>query len=256
MYGLAYVLIPPTFASLQAELDKSFAPFMRGGDDAFPRSALAFDDVTDDLVRLHRTALTYESGRVTWRNTAVDCSFFVRSESLSEHLDACGLDHFEGTLAEIEPDFETFVSRFTRFETRDATTSRYGRWLNPIGYWDWWELGGRFNGVVTGEPSPATSEHAISSGPSSGRQLMATIGNMLGAPEPDERTQIEANVELVQTLKQRAKKGGLAGCRLQLFCRLAFVQTNIAGLIASSGTTSKLAPALLSTLHLMPISRR
>jgi hypothetical protein len=35
MYGLAYVLIPKQFASLQAELDQAMAPFMRGGDKEF-----------------------------------------------------------------------------------------------------------------------------------------------------------------------------------------------------------------------------
>src|SRR5437868_567091 len=205
MYGLAYVLIPPTFESLQAELDRNLAPFRRGGDDVFPRSALAFEDVTDELVRLHQTAFTYDSGEETWRNTRIECVYDLRSDRLSEYLEACGLDHFRGTAAELEPNFDAFVTRFTRYEARDATTCRYGRWLNPIGYWDWWELGGRFNGVITGDPRPAASEHPISSGSSSGRSLMATIGTMLGAPEPDEETQIEANVELTESLKERAK---------------------------------------------------
>jgi hypothetical protein len=206
VYGLAYVLIPPAFKSLQAELDRSLASFMRGGDDVFPRSALAFDDVTDELARLHQIAFTYASKKVTWQAINHDCAYYLRSERVLEHLDACGIDHFEGTLAELEPSFDAFVSRFTRYEARDGTTSRYGRWFNPLGYWDWWELGGRFNGVITGDPRPAASNHSISSGVSSGRALMETIGAMLGAPEPDEKTLIEANVELVETLRERAKK--------------------------------------------------
>ena len=182
MYGLAYVLVPRAFKSLQAELDKSLAPFMRGGDDVFPRSALTFDDVTDELVRLHKIAFTYNSGRLTWQTTNHGCVYYLRSDRVSEHLNACRLDHFEGTLAELEPSFDTFVCRFTRCEARDAATSRYGRWLNPIGYWDWWELGGRFNGVITGDRRPAASDHTISSGASSGRALMETIGTLLGAP--------------------------------------------------------------------------
>ena len=134
------------------------------------------------------------------------CVYYLRSDRVSEHLNACRLDHFEGTLAELEPSFDTFVCRFTRCEARDAATSRYGRWLNPIGYWDWWELGGRFNGVITGDRRPAASDHTISSGASSGRALMETIGTLLGAPDPDERTQVEANVELAETLKELGKR--------------------------------------------------
>lgn len=59
MYGLAYVLIPTQFASLQSELDRTLAPFKRGGDDAFPREKLTFEDATEWLARLHRAKFRY-----------------------------------------------------------------------------------------------------------------------------------------------------------------------------------------------------
>jgi len=120
-------------------------------------------------------------------------------------MSACALDRFEGTFAEIEPDFDAFVRRFTRFEAPDPTTKRYGRWLNPIGYWDWWELGGRFNGVITGLRRPAAAEQAISSGPSRGRPVMENLAAALGASVEGEQAEIEANVELVETLRAGAE---------------------------------------------------
>src|SRR5580693_4707295 len=67
MYGLAYVIIPVNFASLQQELDRTLAPFMRGSDNNFPREKLAFDDATDELMRLHRAKFRYASDRsVIW----------------------------------------------------------------------------------------------------------------------------------------------------------------------------------------------
>jgi hypothetical protein len=54
MYGIAYVIIPTEFESLQVALDEALAPFRRGGPDEFPREALAFDDVTEELRQLHR----------------------------------------------------------------------------------------------------------------------------------------------------------------------------------------------------------
>jgi hypothetical protein len=89
MYGLAYVLIPQTFASLQAELDRTLAPFMRGGDDKFPRDKLAFDDATDRLARLHRTAFRYGAdGSITWREADAASSFDLRLGRLAEHVAA------------------------------------------------------------------------------------------------------------------------------------------------------------------------
>ena len=126
--------------------------------------------------------------------------------SLKEHLSACALDRFEGTFAEIEPDFDAFVCRFTRFDARDATTRRYGRWLNPNGFWDWWGLGGRFNGVITGERRPAAAKQAISSGPNRGRAVMENIAEVLGASSASRQAEIEANVELVETLKAAAER--------------------------------------------------
>lgn len=208
MYGLAYVLIPSSFISLQSELDQTLARFRRGGDDTFPRDKLAFDDATDGLRRLHSTKFRYNSdGSVLWRDSDdAASSFDLRLSKLSEHMTACRLDEFEGTFAELEPDFDAFVRRFTDFNQRDPDTSRYGRWLNPVGYWDWWELGGRFNGVITGDPRPAAAEQIISSGPSRGRAILGNVVAALGGRAASKEAEIEANVELVASLKLAADR--------------------------------------------------
>jgi hypothetical protein len=114
----------------------------------------------------------------------------------------CWLGEFEGTFAELEPDFDAFVRRFTKFDRRDPDTSRYGRWLNPVGYWDWWELGGRFNGAITGERRPAGAEQAISSGLSRGRAILGNVVTALGGSACGSEAEIEANVELVASLRR------------------------------------------------------
>jgi hypothetical protein len=208
MYGLAYVLLPSAFASLQSELDRTLAPFRRGGDGEFPRAKLAFDDATDTLARLHRSKFRYHrDGSVRWGDSeAAASSYELRLSKLSEHMAACRLDEFDGTFAEIEPDFDAFVRRFTDFGQRDPETSRYGRWLNPIGFWDWWELGGRFNGAITGERRPAGAEQVISSGPNAGRAVLGNVAGAFGADAAREKAEIEANVELVASLKLAADR--------------------------------------------------
>jgi hypothetical protein len=213
MYGLAYVIIPARFESLQAELDQTLAPFRRGGEDVFPRERLAFDDATKDLRLLHGARFRYNpDGSLRWLAGDAAASYDLSLTALSEHMKACRLDSFEGTFAEIEPDFDTFVQRFTRYARVDAATGRYGRWLNPIGYWDWWELGGRFNGASTGERRPAGAEPTISSGPSPGRAILGNVVRALGGQPSPERSEIEMNVELVESLKgagERLESRGL-----------------------------------------------
>jgi hypothetical protein len=212
MYGLAYVLTPLRFDSLQSELDRSLAPFRRGGEGQFPREKLSFEDATGTLARLHQCRFRYNlDGSFSLLDGAAGDSFALSLSNLKNHLAGCALDRFEGAFAEIEPDFDRFVRRFTRYEALDPATRRYGRWLNPIGYWDWWELGGRFNGVITGERRPVAAEQAISSGPSRGRLVLGNVTAALGAPENGEQAQIEANVELVETLKVAAERGDRHG---------------------------------------------
>jgi hypothetical protein len=203
MYGLAYVLLPRKFTSLQAELDRTLASFKRGGEKEFPREKLAFDDATESLTRLHHATVTFNAdGSLSLRDGDPTSSYELCLSRLAEHLAACRLDTFEGKLAEIEPDFDRFVRSFTDYRQRDPQTGRYGRWLNPIGYWDWWELGGRFSGVITGERRPAGAEQGISSGPSAGRAMLGRVVEALGGRTRDEEAAIEANVELVETLKR------------------------------------------------------
>jgi len=211
MYGLAYILIPARFESLQSELDRALAPFRRGGDDKFPRDKLAFADATERLAQLHRSRFRYHrDGTLTWLGGDAAPSFDLSLSSLAEHMTACRLDRFEGTFAEIEPDFDVFVRRFTDFKNPDGIAGHYGHWLNPIGFLDWWELGGRFNGVIIGDRRPAGPEQIISSGPSTGRAIMGNLAVALGG-RANAEAEIEANVELVESPKAAAERDEARG---------------------------------------------
>lgn len=214
MYGLAYVLMSAGFQSLQDELDSALAPFERGVEKDFPRDKLAFDDLTPSLRALHESTFEWRPrGSVRWKTVpptkeAAGMTFHLDLRRLDEHFAACNLDRFEGTFAEVEPDFDAFVAKFTDDNVRDPETGLYGRWLNPLGRWDWWELGGRFNGVIVGDPRPASSEQAISSGKNIGRAALGNIARALGGAPSSAEAEIEANVELVQTLRARAGEEG------------------------------------------------
>ncbi len=207
MYGLTYVMLRLNFTSLQQELSLSLAPFQRGGDNRFSQSALAFEDATPSLRRLHSAAFEYNGGAIAWDLGIAASSPMLDLALVIEHLNALGLDGFRGTFSEIEPDFDRFVVRFSHFRQRDSKTGKFGSWNNPLGRWDWWELGGRYNGVITGEKLPASGVGGFSSGPHSGRDTLQSVVEAFAGTTPDAEAWIEANVELASTLLSRLCAG-------------------------------------------------
>jgi hypothetical protein len=211
MYGLAHVIIPTAFTSLQATLDETLAPFKRGGADDLPRDKLAFDDVTEALQKSHRTKFEFDiadgeglriAGGDPMRLHHLDAA------AIRAFLEAEGVRSWSGSLTDVEPDFDSFAHRFSQWKSRDAETGGYGQWLNPLGRWDWWDLGGRFDGVIAGSLQSGTGDASmISSGPSTGRELIGGVSRALGVEPSETEAEIEANVELVSTLLNAAERG-------------------------------------------------
>ena len=86
-------------------------------------------------------------------------------------------------------DLAAFHAGFARPLERHPETGAYGRWLNPLGRWDWWDLGGRFDGRIIGEPARSAGRGAaqVSSGESRGRTLLIAINATQGfGPVPPE----------------------------------------------------------------------
>lgn len=211
MYGVAYVIIPLEFSSLQSVLDELLAPFQRGGVDDFPRAQLAFDDVTEALKRLHAEAITLKSEREGADVTIVGGGAMagdLEFGALREFLRSTGARTWSGRLAEVEPDLDAFARRFTSWKQRDSDAGGYGQWLNPLGRWDWWELGGRFDGLVSGQPrAGAGSSSMISSGPNRGRDLLDGVARALDAKPSEFEAEIAANVDLASALLDAARRG-------------------------------------------------
>lgn len=210
VYGLAYVIIPTEFTSLQGLLDEALAPFRRGGAGDFPREKLAFDDVTDVLRRMHTARFDFriEGAGVVISGSDPALTYDLDSFGIRAFLDAAGAASWSGRLADLEPHLDAFAARFTKWKERDPDAGGYGQWLNPLGRWDWWELGGRFDGVISGHPRPgAGNDCMISSGASSGRDLLGGLARALGGKPSEIEADIEANVELVSALLDAARRG-------------------------------------------------
>jgi hypothetical protein len=117
----------------------------------------------------------------------------------------------------LEPDIGRFFDRFvTGLERQQASVpgaARFGRRLNPLGRWDWWDLGGRFDGRILGERRRhARTASAVSSGPSAGRAILGNVHTALDRalgtePEPELEIRTDDNVEMVSRLLEDARAG-------------------------------------------------
>lgn len=208
MYGLAYVLLPKGFGSLQDALDRTLKPFERGGIRKFPKEKLAFEDWTDDARMLHQATASLEPGETGGhRLGGIAGHACLNTSRVITWMEEQGHDCWEGRLSDIEPDFNRFAGRFLSCGAHyDPDLGRFGRWLNPLGRWDWWELGGRFDGDISGFRRTGTSsEHMISSGPNDGRIILGNVTRTLGGTEPEDEAEIENNVEPVSALLEAAR---------------------------------------------------
>jgi len=46
------------------------------------------------------------------------------------------------------PDFDAFMKDWAGYDGKDPETGKYGYWENPNKKWDWWQIGGRYSGLL------------------------------------------------------------------------------------------------------------
>jgi hypothetical protein len=116
-------------------------------------------------------------------------------------------------------DLDSFHNLFVRGLERHPLTGDYGRWLNPLGRWDWWDLGGRFDGYIMGEPDRSEGRRfgQVSSGQNSGRAILSNIEDqvrMALGQEPVATIEVSSdrNIELTETLLTDIKAGREHAC--------------------------------------------
>lgn len=75
----------------------------------------------------------------------------------------------EAKMSELYPTFEGYMADYCGYSERDEETGRYGRWRNPNQKWDWYQIGGRWTGLIqlkagalgfSGEPGLMTEANA------------------------------------------------------------------------------------------------
>jgi hypothetical protein len=220
MFALAYVILPFADTPPAEAIRAALARFQRGGPGDVPQDWLAFDDETDDLRAAHETRFTFtDNGKNGLSITGgSEASWYLDSQKLRDEMRHLGVQTWQVRFADAM-DLATFLDRFGRQMARHPQSGAYGHWRNKLGRWDWWDLGGRFDGHIIGEPARGAGRGVaqVSSGPSRGRSILANIENQLGEalgqpPFAEIDLRSDRNIELAATLLADIRAGAAHAC--------------------------------------------
>ncbi len=212
MFSIVHVLLPFSDESPAEAIRASLAPFERGGRGDVPDEWLAFDDETEHVRALHAGHWVFtDLGGNGLRIEGGD-HWHLDLMAVRAEMTRRGLRRWAVRFCEDAPDLAAFADRFVERLERHPITGGYGRWLNPLGRWDWWDLGGRFDGRIVGERRRGATSSDVSSGPNRGRDVLANIGSALqralgSEPRPELDVRADDNVEMVSRLLEDARCG-------------------------------------------------
>jgi hypothetical protein len=210
MFSIAYVILPFSDIPPGDAIRASLAPFQVGGRrEKIPDEWLTFQDGTEGLRMDYGALFTFiDVGKPGLQVEGGGAKLRCISEGrVKDEMHRRGLQSWQVRFADIM-DQDTFVDRFTRGVERGPVPGTYGYWSNPLGRWDFWALGGRFDGNITGQPesgTPASVAH-VPSGLSGGFYaillgdeglLDAALGQ---APASTIDVRNDRNIELAATL--------------------------------------------------------
>lgn len=207
MFSLAYVILPFSETAPADAITRSLARFRRGERGDVPDEWLQFVDETAEVRATHETRFTFTRGPGRSLRTEGGVNFLLDLNPILDEMERRGTERWQVRFADLEPDIARFATRFVRPLERHPVTGGFGHWLNGLGKWDWWDLGGRFDGTISGgRREQGRRRPPVSSGPDRGRAVLEKLEDAfrdaLDQPAPtliDVRT--DNNVELISTLR-------------------------------------------------------
>ncbi len=218
MFALAYVILPFADTLPADAIRASLAPFQRGQRGDLPEGWLSFHDETEALLEDYEAQLTITTQGNGRMRIEGGPTWYVSTKKVLDEMRRRGLQSWSVRFADTM-DIDEFYDRFSEGLDRHPNTGAFGRWLNPLGRWDWWDLGGRFDGCIIGDRRPRTARSVakVSSGANPGRIVLANIEDRLAealGQEPFETldVQTDQNIELVATLLEDARSNRDNAC--------------------------------------------
>jgi hypothetical protein len=182
MFSLACVILPFSGVSPEVVIQASLARFQRGGQGKVPDEWITFQDETAELQCALEAKFIFtrrESGGLQIGGDS-EHDWYIDGDKIQSEMQMRGIEKWHVRFAEVM-DLDTFFDRFGSRLVRHPDTGAYGLWLNPFGHWDWWDLGGCFDGRIMRDRSMVDGRKVskISSGPSRGRRNLSNLEDRL-----------------------------------------------------------------------------
>lgn len=157
---------------LEGAIAQQLAPYQENNMGDCPEEFLAFNDVEEECREQYEEEeaefILTPDGELTWPSDQryqqpVEDSPYPRTMQVIPE------DHQRVTrpLSDMYPTFEQFLEDYAGYKEKDPKTGKYGYWENPNAKWDWYQIGGRWQGSLLlkeegvlegvaqrGEPSP------------------------------------------------------------------------------------------------------
>jgi hypothetical protein len=137
--------------------EAALAPFQENNMGDCPAQYLKFHDSEDEYLKRYneetRSMVRLPDGRLVSkydRDFKVGGSFGISSDD--KYVFPDGSVHVEVPHKEQYATFEEFMNEYCGYEKRDEKTGRYGYWENPNKKWDWYQIGGRWSGLLRLKP--------------------------------------------------------------------------------------------------------
>ena len=136
------------------DVEKQLAPYQENNMGDCPAEYLRFNDETDGLLEQYQNGTTKTvvspSGELLSpyedRFLNPDYKTFSEDESNPRWIYPTGYEIKEVPFNRRYSSFDEFVTQYHGYEEKDPSTGRYGYWENPDAKWDWWTIGGRYQG--------------------------------------------------------------------------------------------------------------
>ncbi len=124
---------------IESVVEAMLAPYQENNMGDCPEEYLEFVDREDEMLDEYNTQ--------TIERVRLEDGTFVFAHSfpgdIPKHLEVVNIP-----FKDIYSTFEEYASEYCRHKSRDEKENRYGYWANPNATWDWYEIGGRWSGLL------------------------------------------------------------------------------------------------------------
>jgi len=146
MFALAHVILPFSDTLPADAIRASLAPFQRGQRGGLPEGWLSFHEETKAVPEGYAAQLTITTQGSGGMRIEGGPTWYIRTKKVLDEMRRRGPRSWSVRFADTM-NINEFYDRFSKGLDRHPNTGAFGRWLNPLRRWDWWDSSGTLGDV-------------------------------------------------------------------------------------------------------------